>query len=161
MKPYFRFYFFRFEISIQKMWGRNQLLENYEKSIFDEINSQKKKNFKVFKLKLVKLRTFSPNLIHWSLIFVANSWNLKFQFNKNVKKKSIIRKSWKKTFWKSRVFEKKKSLPSGHAVLWRHRFFVGFTWRYRPITYWDWSDIVIRYLFPKTQWCCSDNRSAM
>ena len=50
MKPYFRFYFFRFEISIQKMWGRNQLLENYEKSIFDEINFQKKKNFKVFKL---------------------------------------------------------------------------------------------------------------
>ena len=25
--------------------------------------------------------------------------------------------------------------PSGHAILWRHRFFVGFTSRYRLITY--------------------------
>ena len=41
-----------------------------------------------------------------------------------------------------------KHQPSGHPILWRHRFFVGFTLRYRPIAYWDWGDIVIWYLFP-------------
>ena len=46
-------------------------------------------------------------------------------------------------YW--RVFWKR---PSGHAIFWRHRFFVGFLSRCRPITYWHWSNIVIWYLFP-------------
>ena len=41
---------------------------------------------------------------------------------------------------------------SGRTVLRQHGLFVRFTSHYRPITYWDWSDIAIWY-----QWCCSDS----
>ena len=47
--------------------------------------------------------------------------------------------------------------PSGHMILWRHRFFIGCSSWCSSITYWHWSDIVIWYIFPVSYWCCSNN----
>ena len=55
------------------------------------------------------------------------------------------------------IYNKCPYSPSGRAMLWQHRFFVGFSSWCRPFTYWDWSDIVIWYLFPTSQWCCNNN----